>query len=192
MHGWWAASYVVLWALLLVLSVVVVALARQIGTLHLRLGPRGALEMDEEGPPLGEAPQAHDAAAVDGTRVTIGGPGEAQLLMFVSPGCSLCEQVLPSLPVIATTGRLRPYVLTDVDATESALAFAPKRLEAPVVPGREVANAYGVPGTPYVVVLDELGVVQAKGTVNNLEQMEGLVDTASRRIRDGAAARRAS
>lgn len=192
MHGWWAASYVVLWALLLVLSVVVVALARQIGTLHLRLGPRGALEMDEEGPPLGEAPPAHEAADVDGTLVTIGGPGQAQLLMFVSPGCSLCEQVLPSLPVIAASGRLRPYVLTDVDATESALAFAPKRLRAPVVPGREVATAYGVPGTPYVVVLDDLGVVQAKGTVNNLEQMEGLVDTASRRIGDGAAARRAS
>jgi hypothetical protein len=39
-----------------------------------------------------------------------------------------------------------------------------------------------VPGTPFVVVLDEAGVVRAKGTVNNLEQVEGLVDTANRRI----------
>jgi hypothetical protein len=39
-----------------------------------------------------------------------------------------------------------------------------------------------VPGTPFVVVLDERGVVRAKGTVNNLEQVEGLVDTANRRI----------
>jgi hypothetical protein len=33
-----------------------------------------------------------------------------------------------------------------------------------------------------VIVLDEQGVVVAKGTVNNLEQVEGLVDTASRRL----------
>jgi hypothetical protein len=30
--------------------------------------------------------------------------------------------------------------------------------------------------------VDELGVVQSKGTVNSLEQLEGLIDTASRRI----------
>jgi hypothetical protein len=33
-----------------------------------------------------------------------------------------------------------------------------------------------------VVALDERGIVRAKGTVNNLEQMEGLVDTARRRL----------
>jgi methylamine dehydrogenase accessory protein MauD len=192
MHGWWAASYVVLWGLVVMLCVVVVALARQIGTLHLRLGPRGALEMDDEGPPLGEAPEPHDAAAIDGSPVTIGGPGEAQLLMFVSPGCMLCEQVLPSLPAIAGAGRLAPYVVTDVDPVESELRFGAKRLAAPVVPGREIASAYDVPGTPYVVVLDDLGVVQAKGTVNNLEQMEGLVDTATRRVNEGATARSAT
>ena len=192
MHGWWAASYVVLWSLVIVLCVVVVALARQIGTLHLRLGPRGALEMDDEGPPLGEAPEPFDLTDIDGGSVTIGGPGNPQLLLFVSPGCMLCEQVLPSVSAIAAAGRLTPYVLTDVDATESALTFGPKRLEAPVVPGQPIASAYDVPGTPYVVVLDEQGVVKAKGTVNNLEQMEGLVDTAMRRVREGAAARSSS
>jgi hypothetical protein len=39
-----------------------------------------------------------------------------------------------------------------------------------------------VPGTPFLVVLDELGIVRAKGTVNNLEQVEGLIDTAARRM----------
>jgi len=48
----------------------------------------------------------------------------------------------------------------------------------------ELERAYGVPGTPFVLVMDELGVVRAKGTVNNLEQVEGLVDTALRRIEE--------
>ena len=48
MSGWWTAAFIAQWVLLVVLCVVVVALARQVGTLHLRLGPRGALEIDTE------------------------------------------------------------------------------------------------------------------------------------------------
>ncbi len=43
-------------------------------------------------------------------------------------------------------------------------------------------DCWNVPGTPFAVVMDAAGVVRAKGTVNNLEQIEGLVDTAERRI----------
>jgi hypothetical protein len=46
----------------------------------------------------------------------------------------------------------------------------------------DLEAAYGVPGVPYLVVLDELGVVRSKGTVNSLEQIEGLIDTAGRRM----------
>ena len=181
MQSWWLASYVVLWALVVALCIVVVALARQIGTLHLRLGPRGALEIDSEGPPIGEAAGPLELAAIDDRRVTIGRRGEAELLMFVSPGCHVCEQVLPSVDAVASAGRLAPYVLTDVDKEETALAFGGRDLRAPVVPGLEAAQRYEVPGTPYVIVLDDYGVVRAKGTVNNLEQVEGLVDAARRR-----------
>jgi methylamine dehydrogenase accessory protein MauD len=182
LHGWWAASYVMLWLLVIVLSVMVVALARQIGTLHLRLGPRGALEMDEEGPPLGTAVEPFEVQDAAGRPASIGGPGEAQLLLFVSPGCMVCKQVLPSLPVIANAGRMRPYVITDVDEHETRRAYDGEALKVELIPGPQIAQAYDVPGTPYVLVLDELGVVRAKGTVNNLEQMEGLVDTAHRRL----------
>lgn len=182
MQGWWIASYVVLWVLVLVLAFVVVALARQIGTLHLRLGPRGALEMDDEGPPLGEAPPADDLQDTSGAPVRIGGPGEAQFLLFVSPGCGVCEQVLPSVPVVASAGRLKPYVLTDMDEDETRLAYANKRVGAPTLSARFLVQRWDIPGTPYVIVLDETGVVRAKGTVNNLEQMEGLVDSAQRRM----------
>jgi methylamine dehydrogenase accessory protein MauD len=117
-----------------------------------------------------------------GAVATIGGPGEAKLLLFVSPGCMVCKQVLPSLPVIAAAGRMRPYVITDVDVHETKRAYDGASLRATVVPGDQISHAYDIPGTPYVLVLDEMGVVQAKGTVNNLEQMEGLVDTAQRRL----------
>ena len=192
MEGWWLVSYVVVWLLLAALTVVVVALARQIGTLHLRLGPRGALEVDDEGPPLGEAPPPEETTDAKGEPARIGGPGEAQLLLFVSPGCHLCEQVIPSLPVVARTHELKPYVLADVDAEETVSQYERRRLSVRVVSAVGIGQRYRVPGTPYVVVLDALGVVRAKGTVNNLEQLEGLVETGTERAEQAARERRAS
>ena len=160
MSGWWAAAFVVQWVLLAVLAVVVVALARQIGVLHLRLDPLGALEVDDEGPGLGEAPPPRNARARAGSAVFVGGVGGQRLLAFVSPTCPVCERVLPSLPAAAD-------------------AFG---LELQVVSDPELERAYNVPGVPFVVVFDEFGIVRSKGTVNTLEQVEGLVDTARRRI----------
>ena len=191
MQGWWAASYVVLWLLVIALAVVVVALARQIGTLHLRLGPRGALEVDTEGPALDEAPPVFDTVDVDGQTAAIGGPGERRLLLFASPGCIVCEEVIPVLRAAARNADARPYILSDLHRDEAIASFD-RRLPAPLVASPEIAAAYDVPGTPFVVFLDEVGVVRAKGTPNNLEQMEGLVDTALRRMQEAARERQAS
>jgi hypothetical protein len=160
MTGWWAAAFLVQWVLLVVLAVVVVALARQVGTLHLRLGPRGALEIDTEGPTLGEAPPPMPATAADESRVMLGGPGPRRVVLFSSPTCGVCREVAPALPMAAAAARFAPVVLHDPQAERD----------------------WDVPGTPYVVVLDEAGVVRAKGTVNNLEQVEGLLDTAELRL----------
>jgi methylamine dehydrogenase accessory protein MauD len=180
-RGWWAISYVVLWILVLALSLVVVSLARQIGTLHLRLAPRGALEVDAEGPPLGEAPEPVDVRAPGGELVAVGGPGDPQLLLFVSPGCALCRDVLPALPVVARTGGMMPIVISDAAEMHPAAPAGVHGVAAP-----ELARTYGVPGTPYAVVLDAIGIVRAKGLVNNLEQLEGLIDTARRRLESAA------
>lgn len=162
MTGWWVVAFVVQWLLLVVLAVVVVALARQVGTLHLRLGPRGALEIDTEGPAVGQAPPELEARAADGSTLQVGGPGEARLLLFSSPSCPVCEEVAPGIPAAAAAAGLQSQIVHD-PAVEEALE---------------------VPGTPFVLVMDGRGVVRAKGTVNNLEQVEGLVDSALRRMQE--------
>ncbi|HSL11176.1 MAG TPA: thiol-disulfide isomerase, partial [Actinomycetota bacterium] len=105
MTNWWIVAFVVQWILLIVLAVIVVALARQVGTLHLRLGQRGALEVDDEGPALGEAALPPPARAADGTTVTIGGPGPMRVIAFSSPTCSVCREVVPALPAAASAAR---------------------------------------------------------------------------------------
>jgi hypothetical protein len=162
--GWWATAFVVQWILLAVLTVVVIALARQIGVLHLRLDPVGALEVDDEGPRLGDALEARPARTPDGTRTLVGGPGPRRLVAFVSATCPICDRLRPSLPAAAAAAGFVLQTVSDPD----------------------LESAHGVPGTPFVLVLDELGLVRSKGTVNSLEQVEGLVDTARRRIADAA------
>jgi hypothetical protein len=162
MSGWWAAAFVAQWFLVAVLAVVVVALARQVGTLHLRLGPRGALEIDSEGPALGEAPPAMPGVDDDGRRVLVGGPGSIRLVLFSSPVCSICREVAPGIGAASSAMGLTPMILHDPD----------------------LERVYGIPGTPFLLVMDELGIVRAKGTVNNLEQVEGLIDLALRRIEE--------
>jgi hypothetical protein len=48
----------------------------------------------------------------------------------------------------------------------------------------DLERVYDVPGTPFLLVMDRSGVVRAKGTVNNLEQVEGLIDLGMRRIEE--------
>jgi methylamine dehydrogenase accessory protein MauD len=186
MSGWWFASYVVLWLLVVALALLVLALARQLGTLHLRLGPRGALEVDDEGPALGDVPPALEVTDLDERPVTIGGPGAEQFLLFVSPGCPVCRQVVSGVRAVTQAGQLEAVVVAETTADELPREIDARRFGAVTVARPDVASAYNVPGTPYAVVLDGRGVVRAKGTVNNLEQMEGLIDTARARLHEQA------
>ena len=163
MSGWWIAAFAAQWILLVALGIAVVALARQVGTLHLRLGPLGALEIDDEGPPLGEGLAPMPANGDDGSRVTLGGPAAVpRIALFVSEHCPICAAVKPGLPAAAHSAGMDALVLADA----------------------ELEGRLAIPGTPYVLVVDRLGIVRSKGTVNNLEQLEGLVDTAEQRIDD--------
>ena len=75
------ASQIALWIGLLVLGVVCMALARQIGVLHQRIAPAGALSLRQ---PLkvGDPTPEMTLTALDGSAVQIGGVrgGRGQLL----------------------------------------------------------------------------------------------------------------
>lgn len=145
----------VLGGVVLALAVLVLALYRQVGVLSLRLGPRMALELEDEGPPLARAAPALRGLARSGP----------ELVAFASPSCRLCAELAPGLRALARDGLTLHEIREDVHA--------------------DVFARWGVPGTPYVVYVED-GVVAAKGLVNTLEQVDGVLATGMARRRAAA------
>jgi hypothetical protein len=138
-----------------VLALLVLALYRQVGVLTLRLAPRVALELADEGPAVGDPAPALERLARQG----------AELVVFFSPNCRLCRQLAPGVAALAREG----LAVRVVEEQEEEDAF----------------ERWNVPGTPFAVHLVD-GRVAAKGTVNTLEELDGLLAMGTRRV--GAAA----
>ena len=103
------ASNFLLWIVLLLLVVAVAALARQIGVLHERIAPMGALVADG-GPRPGDLAPPVTARTIDGQVVTIGTPndlGQSLLLLFVAPDCPICKKIIPI--AMATARAEKPH-----------------------------------------------------------------------------------
>src|ERR1700742_1355754 len=120
------ASQIISWIVIVGLGVAVLALARQVGVLHMRLAPAGAL-MTGKGPAVGEAAPVLDVATIDGAPLSIGralAKGHLQLLMFVSPHCPLCKDLIPIAKSFARRERLDIVFLGDDDIAEQRAMIA--------------------------------------------------------------------
>jgi hypothetical protein len=137
------------------LTVAVLALAREVGMLRLQLGTQGALEIAGEGPEIGS--RAADLAE------RIGRNGaDLGLAVFTSEGCGICRTLAPAIDNVAKDPRI-------------AVATFDEIAEA------DLWHRHGIPGSPFALALDPEGTVLAKGTFNNLAQLESVLATAERR-----------
>lgn len=153
--GWLALGLAVALIACAALAVAVLALAREVGMLRLRLGPAAALEIAHEGPEVGGR-----SALVE--RFSFEPRNELALAVFSSEGCHVCRALEPAVDSL----RREPALAVEVfpEGAEGAL-------------WEELA----IPGAPYAVALDRNGTVGAKGTFNNLAQLESILATAERR-----------
>src|SRR2546428_95951 len=141
-------SDAVLWLVVVLLACVVAALARQIGVLHERVAPAGAL-MVGKGPAVGEPAPVVRALDLTGTVRDLGGPGaegRSTLLFFLSPTCPVCKTLLPVLRQVARReGDWLGIVLASDRARDEHEAFVrAERLEAfPDVPSPALGRGGG-------------------------------------------------
>jgi methylamine dehydrogenase accessory protein MauD len=180
-------SQVVLWVLLIAMAGLQVALLRQIGVLHERIAPLGALTIDK-GPREGELAPVFELVDLGRRRVAIGGPnqsGRATLMFFLSPTCPVCKKMLPILKSMRTAEEksLEIILASDGEREEHERFVATHNLGAfPYVLSQELGMTYRVAKLPYAVLIDAAGVVRAKGLINTREHLESLLEAHERGV----------
>lgn len=171
-------SQILSWVGILALGVLLLAIARQVGVLHMRVAPAGALTT-AGGPQAGDVSTVVEARLLDGVTTKIGGPAPGtalRLLMFVSAQCPLCKGLIPVAKSFASDERLALTFVGDDDAAAQQAMITRHGLEAyPFVNGPEVGQAFAVGKLPFAVLLDAEGTVLSKGLVNSREHLESLV-----------------
>ncbi len=180
-------SHVVLWLVVLALAAVVVALARQIGVLHERIAPVGALAIGR-GPAVGEAAPVVPATTLDGDTVAVGAAspdGQRTLLFFLSPTCPVCKTLLPVLRSLARAERVRLRVLLAGDGDPAEYRALLERhgvADLPCVLSPVLGMTWQVPRVPYAVLLDGAGTIRSKGLVSTREHLESLLEADARGV----------
>lgn len=172
------ASNFLVWIVVALLTVAVLALARQIGILHERIAPMGALVTDAGGPKTGDmAPHVH-ATTVDGRPLAIG-PGHMGarrlLLMFVAPTCPVCRKVIPIAKSVAAREDLDLVFIGEGDEIEQREMVSRYKLEGyPFANSPAVGLAFHVGKLPHAILIRPDGVIAARGLVSSREHIESL------------------
>jgi methylamine dehydrogenase accessory protein MauD len=167
-----------IWVVVILLSVAVLSLARQVGVLHERVAPAGAL-MSGGGPGVGEQSPRLEAHALAGNAISIGGTlatGRALLMLFVSQTCPICKKLIPIALDFAKSERLNVLFVGDAELSEQKKLIKQFGIDEHwFINGPEIGMSYRVDKLPYAVLLDDLGVIAAKGLVNSREHFESLI-----------------
>lgn len=184
------ASQTLLWIVVVILCFVVFALMRQIGVLHERVFPAGAL-MTRSGPQAGERAPIDRLVAMDDSQITLGDGLRSTLLLFVSPSCPVCKTLLPIIKSVeraeAAKHPLQVVLASDGESEDDLrqhLEFiTANRLDKQrYVISKRLGLAFVVEKLPFATLIDKAGVIRAKGLVNSREHLESLFEAHERGV----------
>lgn len=174
-------SQSLLWIVVVIEGVVILALARQIGLLHERLGPTGARTMNV-GPQIGKTVPPFSARDIHDHPVTLASErGKRTLLLFISTGCSDCAALIPHLKQLAASERDTLEVIliafrTSPTAVEQYVQDHVIDSTLPLIVSEDLALRYQITLAPYGLMIDRSGVLRAKGLVNSYAHVESLLN----------------
>lgn len=164
----WLISYIVLWLFVLTLSVLVVLLYRQLGIMYLGSAEgvsRDGLDKGATAPDFNLTDQYGNAQRLSAYR------GQPVLLLFGSPHCSPCRTLMPQLHEWSRAHQDVGVVWLNAASEEESLKMVSELGAtipvAPYTPESKLMDRYKVRVTPFMFLLDESGVVRAKGLANS-------------------------
>lgn len=174
METFWTIGTISALALNAILFIVVLALVREIGIILVRLGPSRPL-VTTEGADIGSTVRPIELTSVTGRAVAIvPTKSRLNLMLFMSPACNACEQLMPAVKTFSRAYRDRISVtlvsnlLNEGYHTDDGNDFA-------IVHSLELYRQFNIMSTPYAMLLDNNNVVVSRGAVNTLDELESLV-----------------
>ena len=129
-----------------------------------------------------------DLQALAGDTLKLGGPGaegRSTLLFFLSPHCPVCKTLLP---VLKTSQRsesdwLNIVLASDGDMQEQHRFVDREELgQFPYLVSAQLGMSLQVGKLPYVVLVDEHGIIRGKGLVNSREHLESVFEAKERGV----------
>ncbi len=180
-------SIAVLWVLVALLMVALYALSRQVGLLHQRIAPAGALALSG-GLKVGDVAPDLELTTLNGDKFGLmdySHVSRAVLITFISPECTVCEQLMPAVKSIKVKEEkwLDVLLASDGDAEKHHAYVGQKGLKDwTYVLSRELGMTFEVGKLPYSVLLDENGALVAKGLTNTREHIESLFEAKDRGV----------
>jgi methylamine dehydrogenase accessory protein MauD len=169
------------WVFFFGLALGMVALARQVGVLHRRLGPAGAL-MISGSLKVGSEVPVMKVGTVSGKEITVGGAdtsNKSTLIAFVAPDCPVCTRLMPIYKHIAQefSDELNLVFASDEAVQGHELYRKRQGIEDfDYVLSTDLGMRFEIGKLPYAVLIDAEGVLSSQGLVNTREHIESLLE----------------
>ncbi|MBE9537525.1 MAG: redoxin domain-containing protein [Proteobacteria bacterium] len=179
-------SNIVLWIGFIIMVLVNLALARQVGVLYERVAPAGALMMNQT-LSVGDSAPELSLSTLSGDVEVVGKVQDekSQLVFFLSPDCPVCNELTPALKSAARAEAswLRVVLASDGEEQDHSAYVKRKGLdEFPYVVSELLGKTYGVSKLPYAVLIDEQGQIASMGIINSREHLDSLFEAKERKV----------
>lgn len=154
-------SYAALWVLLLIEGVLILLIYRHFGMVT--LGTAEGVQRD--GLPIGEtAPAIRGSTAAGMAQEWLPHQGQPQLVLFATPDCAPCAQVLPAVSALAEHGL---EIVTVVPGRRDGVVRLIEKFRPPFLcladEERRAVDRYRVRTMPFAFVIGNDGHILAKG-----------------------------
>lgn len=182
MNEVWIASSVLLWVLVLLMGFLLAGALRQLGIIQMRLGDDPGALITDSGLDRGTyAPDFNAPAASSSDQVRLSDlEPRARMLIFVSPTCLSCRELIPHINEVAATRNKEFDFLVvcqgDVDGCAAFVRTNRLTVEAVVDATGDISRDYQVNLTPFAYLLDYEGRVVIRGIANDWRQLESLLE----------------
>ncbi len=163
-------SYIVLWALVVGLSLLMLLVFRQFGIVYLKSSDgvaRSGIRIGTNVPDL-------TLTTKNGNDINLSKYTEPVVLLFTSPGCGPCKQLLAKLnDYLIEYPKMNIIVFSNDTNTDDVLP----NLRCPIIPlpdRKLYEEVFKGEVTPFAFLLDENRKVVSKGVVSDMSSIENL------------------